>query len=348
MMEKFFQKKIARKCLGAAALLFIVLVSGCATVPKGDTVVRQEQLKDLCERYHIQWQWDSISQVVTLSGYEVKASALIGSHIVVMGEETISLSSPLERVKNNLIVPPDFEEKVVKRLQLTIPPAIKRINTLVLDAGHGGKDPGAIGKGGLQEKIVVLDIVQRLKKILEDSGVKVILTRDKDEFLTLEQRTEIASRAKADMFISIHANASRSRKVQGIEVFSCRDLGGQQNSEQQIKKNQDILAGQLSMRADNQDLKNIIFDMLYFCCQAESRPLAERVAFYTAAEVDMKNRGSKEAGFFVLRNNLMPAILVEVGFLSNPEEEKLLEDDSYRQRLAEGIMRGISAHVQYQ
>ncbi len=222
---------------------------------------------------------------------------------------------------------------------------LKKIQQIVIDPGHGGKDPGAIGVKGLQEKGVVLDIAKRLKKILEHDGVQVKMTRETDEFISLPERTQFASRTKADLFISIHANSSPARSICGMEVFSLSDLGSWERNEVQRKENQRILFNRLAMKAMPAQVQDIVEDMLYCHKQTESDILALKVIDKTTKLAKTKNRGLKYSRFFVLRNTLVPAVLVEVGFLTNPKEEALLNTGAYRQKIADGLAASLLDYI---
>lgn len=334
------------------AIFMLFFASGCATIPPSPGLDTQEvNLSELSRKNGVISQWDSISHIVTILSNENEAKALVGSPIVLIGEEKIILSSPV-RIEDSLVmVPGDFQKRVINRIKKrprgsykTIRFPSKRIREIIIDAGHGGKDPGVIGKTGLYEKRVVLDIAKRLKKILKKKGFKVSMTRDRDRFITLKKRTEIASQSKADFFISIHANASFARGASGVEVFSVKELGYWDKNEAQRKTNQKVMFENLSMKQDVSVLDKIVADMLYIVKRSESDDLASSIAYETSRLVKTKNRGLKHSRFYVLRNTLIPAVLVEVGFLSNPKEEKLLKTSSYRQRIAQGIANGIIKH----
>lgn len=332
-------------------LLIIVTASGCATVPRRARGPSDKEvvLKDLCDRYRMPMQWDNVAQVVTLSLNDVKAAALVGSDVVFIEKESIQLSAPIRTVRSALVVPMDFERKVIERMKKLAgelrPFAPRRVHGIIVDAGHGGKDPGATGRSGLREKEVVLDIAKRLKRALQRDGLKVTMTRERDEFIELGERTQIASRSQGELFISIHANSSPARSVQGLEVFLLRDLGALEKNEVQRRENHRLLFNHLAMENDSGDLENIIADMLYTHKQKESRDLAVHLSTMTAKLARIKNRGVKQSRFFVLRNTLMPAVLVEVGFLSNPKEEQLLKTATYRQRIAEALAKSIVDYV---
>jgi len=324
-----------------------LLTGGCATVSKRPLISMQKEafLKDICDRNGIYWQWDHISQVATLEYRGIKAEVLVGSDLVIVDKERVTLSTPVRVVRSAVIVPSDFRSKVISRLrQRAIEQkryGITRVRSIIIDAGHGGKDPGAIGRSGVYEKKIVLDISIRIKKILQDRGIEVQMTRERDEFISLQKRTEIASRSKADLFVSVHANSSPVRSVHGLEVYTSKYLGFKDRNAQQRKTNQRLMFNQLSMKRGAADVANIVSDMLYTHKQAEAKTLAKQLAKKTAKRIKTKNRGEKESRFYVVKNTLIPAILVEVGFLSNPKESKLLQTSTYRQRVARGIAESI-------
>ncbi|OGX26552.1 MAG: hypothetical protein A2787_04420 [Omnitrophica WOR_2 bacterium RIFCSPHIGHO2_01_FULL_48_9] len=327
----------------AFCILFILGMGGCATVPKGTSGITN--LKDLCDRNGVEFDWDSVSQVVTLKGFNLRAKVLVGSDIVMVGKDKVTLSSRVKRVRSSIIVPPDFEEKILNRFKTGADFAIKKFKKIVVDAGHGGKDPGATGKSGMKEKNVVLDIARRLAKNLSQSGIEVVMTRDDDEFLTLEKRTEIAARSNADLFVSVHANSNPSRSIDGLEVYYMGQFLKKDKKEEQRLKNQGILYSHLEMEQGSADLEKILSDMMHTYKQAESRSLASHVASDTAKSSGAMTRGHKEARFFVLRNTLIPAILIETGYLTNAREEKLLATDDYRQKIADGVAESLCNYV---
>lgn len=332
-------------------IFVLVFCYGCATAPS-HRPQEKISLKQLCDQNHISWQWDSLSELVILKLNDTQAYLLMDTPAVLLEDELIALSGPIEIRKSVIVVPPDFQRKVIDQLLSGRGRAgnlsKRRIKSVIVDAGHGGKDPGAIGCSGTEEKEVTLDIAKRLKKNLEEYGFKVIMTRERDEFISLPERTEIAARSKADFFISIHANSSPVDSVHGIEVFSLRDLDYLERNEAQRQENYRLFFNQLAMKRDNENLKGIVADMLDNNKRAESDSLADRIAEDTSTFVNTKNRGTKLAGFYVLRNTLIPAILVEVGFLSNPHEEKLLNTSTYRQKFASALAKSILDYAEVQ
>lgn len=329
----------------------LLVLSGCRTLPTEQIIAipRSDELKTICQRHDIAWVWDGLSQVVTLKGAQEHAKVLIGSDTVFVGEQVVLLTEPVGMDESVIVIPPDFERRVIDLLKeaeadedIRLPTRIKEI---ILDAGHGGKDPGAIGKSGVYEKDVVLDITKRLYKVLKNEGYKVILTRKDDTFISLQKRTEIASQNNADLFISVHANSNPSRGIHGLEVYSLRDLDVLEKNEEQRKNNHLMCFKHLTMKQDNNELKGILADMMYVHKQKETKSLAPYVAKKTSRYIRTKNRGEKKARFYVLRNTLIPALLVEVGYLTNPKEEKLLKTGAYRQKIALGLAESITEYI---
>jgi N-acetylmuramoyl-L-alanine amidase len=332
------------------ALLFSLLsfmAGGCATLPSQPLVSTQSEiyLKDVCNENDVYWQWDPVAQVVTLGYRGVKAEVLVGSDLVIVDKERVTLSAPVRVVRSAVIVPRDFQSKVIGRLRRQATEqksdGISQFREIIIDPGHGGKDPGAIGWSGEYEKKIVLDISLRLKRILQGKGVNVKMTRETDEFISLQQRTEIASRSKADLFISVHANSSPVRSVYGLEVFTAKYLGFKDRNAEQRGINQRLMFDRLSMERLEPVVEEIVSDMLYSHKQAESKQLARHLAKATAKYIKTDDRGEKESQFYVVKNTLTPAVLVEVGFISNPKESKLLQTSKYRQRVARGIAESI-------
>lgn len=221
-----------------------------------------------------------------------------------------------------------------------VPP--RTVMTIVIDPGHGGKDPGAIGRGGLQEKDVVLDIGRRLRKLLEHQGQKVIMTRTDDTFIPLSERTQLANSRNADLFVSIHANANPKRSTKGVQVYL---LGKASDEEARATASREngVDDSQLT------DLDRIFNDMALDFRINHSISLAYQThdAFLRTVgqQYSVVDLGVKRAPFYVLMKSTMPGILAEVSFISNPQEEARLKRASYRQSIAEALSRGIQRYL---
>jgi N-acetylmuramoyl-L-alanine amidase len=221
------------------------------------------------------------------------------------------------------------------------------VRNIIVDPGHGGVKPGAKGKFGTLEKDVTLAVSLKLKDLIEKTmPFRVILTRDKDLDVSLESRAAVANNNDAQVFISIHANGSVRSKSHGAETFfmnvnasdeETRKLAYLENTGEELEKR---------IADEAQDaVKMILWDMAQAAYVRQSQRLAEMVQEDLNLELGLENRGIKQAAFKVLQGVACPAILVELAFISNPEEERKLSDESYQQRLAESIHRGLVRYL---
>jgi len=221
---------------------------------------------------------------------------------------------------------------------------ISKIRRIVVDPGHGGHDPGAVGPSGLQEKDVVLAIGLKLRDLLRDElGLDVVMTRSSDVFIPLEERTAIANKVNADLFLSVHANAAPNRSASGIETYYL-NLAKTEKAAQLAAKENGTSLEKVSV------LQAILFDLMANYKLNDSAHMADEVqkALHKKARAqygDVKNLGVKQGPFYVLVGATMPSILVETAFLSNPQEEARLKDPAYRELTAEGIMEGVRAYI---
>ncbi len=227
-----------------------------------------------------------------------------------------------------------------------------KIKTIAIDAGHGGYDPGAIGKNGLKEKTITLDIARRLAALVRDRlGCNVIMTRDRDVFIPLEERPFIAKSKGADLFVSIHVNSNRKRKARGIETY-VQSLTASDRDAMVTAARENAMSTKRLSELKN-ELDRIFADLTRQDKIEESFYLADAVQGSLVSNLKPINRHAgdlkakfKRAFFYVLINTEMPSILAEVGFISNPEEEKLLKSDAYRQSIAEALYQGVKKYVE--
>ena len=227
----------------------------------------------------------------------------------------------------------------------SVTPAGPVVRTVVIDPGHGGVNVGALGPSGTMEKDVALAIARRLRAELTNSlGVQVFLTRDRDEDVDLDERTAIANNYKADLFVSIHANAFRARGARGSEVYFL----SYQASDDEARRTAQLegAAEPFGVADPGSDLALILWDMAQAEHLEESSSLATRIQDELSAVTGTEGRGVKQAPFRVLVGATMPAVLVEVAFISNPDEEKQLVSDSYQSKIAAALMRGIARYRQ--
>jgi len=218
------------------------------------------------------------------------------------------------------------------------------LDTIVLDAGHGGKDGGTQGRMGTKEKDITLDITKRLGSLIEkNSRIKVIYTREEDVFIPLKKRTQMANEKKGKLFISIHANANPNKKVKGFETYLLRP-GKNEDAIAVASRENSVINFEENQSQFYENLKGtnlIVATMAQTMYMKESEDLAALIQNEIGKKVNSKDRGVKQAGFYVLVGASMPNVLIETGFLSNRQEEKLLRKKSYRQKIAEGIFKAI-------
>jgi N-acetylmuramoyl-L-alanine amidase len=226
-------------------------------------------------------------------------------------------------------------------------PQDNTIKTIVLDPGHGGKDPGAVGRNiGAYEKNINLNVCLLLKTLLEkEIGVRVLLTRSEDIFVSLQERTEFANDNKADLFISIHTNASRDRGSRGVEIYylstakttEARAVEALENSVVEIYE-----GGEEAIRRYD-DLALILSDIMQAENLEQSNNLALKLQMNICTGTKSSDRGVRQANFYVLRGAFMPSVLVELGFISNNVEESFLVNQQYQERLARTVFEGIKS-----
>ena len=231
-----------------------------------------------------------------------------------------------------------------KKVKPSRKPIISKIRRIVVDPGHGGHDPGAVGPSGIQEKDVVLAIGLDLRdKLKEELGVDVVMTRSTDIFIPLEERTAIANKVNADLFVSVHANAAPNRNASGIETYYL-NLAKTEKAAQLAAKENGTTLEKVSV------LQAILFDLMANYKLNDSAHLAEEVqkSLHKKAAArfsDVKNLGVKQGPFYVLVGATMPSILVETAFLSNSLEESRLKESSYQEMTADGILDGIRGYI---
>lgn len=220
--------------------------------------------------------------------------------------------------------------------------------TLVIDAGHGGKDPGAIGRRGTKEKHINLSVAKSFGRAVANRypEIKIIYTRSKDVFIPLNQRAKIANQAKADLFISIHTNASKNRSARGCETFtlgagsSAEALAAAKYENEVILKEENFEATYNGFNPSSTE-SYIIFELLRGHDMEKSVSCAEHIQNRMVTRSKLHNRGVSSAGFLVLHQTAMPSILIELGFISNSTEEKMLASSSGQEKLVKGIFEGF-------
>ncbi|MBU0650494.1 N-acetylmuramoyl-L-alanine amidase [bacterium] len=216
-------------------ILFIMTITTSAFAQLKTYVIGTKNYihaSDFAREFEMDFEWDDALRILSLKNNSLEIKVMDDDNNIVVNNEIYRLDDKIITFKGGLFFPIDFMGKIRRKMEL-LPVSVIRtgidyskkfsIKKIIIDAGHGGKDSGAVSKNGIQEKDVVLDIALRVKRLLEASGFEVIMTRDRDVFMPLSMRSKIANKAKADLFISIHANAAKNRNANGLEVYYLSD-----------------------------------------------------------------------------------------------------------------------------
>lgn len=226
-------------------------------------------------------------------------------------------------------------------------PQLNRTVTIAIDPGHGGEDPGAIGRGGSREKDVVLAIAKRLKaKIEQQPNMRVLLTRDADFFVPLHKRVEKARKVQADLFLSIHADAFIESSARGSSVFALSDKGASSTAARWLAKKENAadLIGGVNIKNHDVQLASVLLDLSTSAQISDSLKLGGAILGEIGGISRLHKSAVEQAGFAVLKAPDIPSVLIETAFISNPEEEAKLTDEDYQDQLADAILKGINRY----
>ena len=219
---------------------------------------------------------------------------------------------------------------------------------IALDPGHGGRDPGAIGKKGTREKDVTLSVAKKMKAMINSTpGYRAVLTREGDRFIALRNRVKKAREHQADLFISLHADSFRSPNVKGASVYALSLNGASSEAARWIaeKENKSDLIGGISLDDKDDLIASVLLDLSQTATIQDSLELGNDVLKHIGKVSNLNNKHVQQAGFAVLKAPDMPSILIETAFLSNPAEEKKLRNAKHQQKLARAVFSGIKAHL---
>lgn len=233
--------------------------------------------------------------------------------------------------------------KPMSRPETVSAPEPRRLR-VVLDAGHGGEDTGAISPDGTREKTIALDIAQLMDTHLRAQGVDVLLTRETDVFVSLSRRAELANRFRADLFVSIHANASEARSLHGFEVYTLSEEADDGAIAMRRAEKAPVAAAQTR---NDRGLNAILWDMTETENRKRSLKAAEHVSAEVGRSVVIAAKRVRRAQFYVLKWTECPAVLVETGYITNGEDERRLKSPIYRKHLAHALARGILAYKEH-
>lgn len=346
-----------------SCIILVIFVSGCVTMPGGENIpayyiggVTYYPLVSLCDLRNVNFQYDPLLRTASLSKDGQQINLRVGDALILVNNNPRKLEQPVDIYEGTIAVPRQFKEQIFDLYYRPTQPAAPvyrkpasakiRLRKVVIDPGHGGTDPGALGRSGLREKDVNLDIAKRLSALLKAEGVTTVLTRSTDKFIPLSTRVSIANRSGADLFISIHSNAARNRSVCGFEVYYVAPSVSDIKRASLTARSMPLNLKNAQIASQSQELKTILWDMIYTNSRAESIELSRAVCKEMDSAIDADILGVKNARFQVLRGITMPGILIEVGFVSNTAEERLLRTSAYREKLAAGILEGIRDYSQ--
>lgn len=353
------------KKLSTITILIIALVlSGCATTPRGTDIsftrattyikgTKYIPATVIMQSYGIQHDWDPITRNLLLEKRGKKAEFCVGVNVAMVGNNIHRMPAATRMYSGEVMIPASFADTVLKDLfgpsithaKREIKPYARRyaMRTVVIDPGHGGKDPGAISASGIKEKYVNLAIARKLEPYLRGNGINVILTRNRDKFISLWRRSHIANMNNADFFISIHANSARSKRANGIEIYYLSEAVDDIARATAAAENAVLKYENASFdtKKDKSDVEATLWDMLYTENRAESIELAKSISRGMAQTLNARDRGVRSAKFYVLKGANMPSVLIETGFLSNRNEAIKLNDSVYQEQIAQAISDGI-------
>jgi N-acetylmuramoyl-L-alanine amidase len=351
-------RKMKRFLYGCLLFAVCCLLFGCATVPTREALPTYSlngttyyPLLALCNLRGINLEYDTFTRTIILSKEAQRINLRVGDALVLVNGQPLHLNHPIDIYQGTVVVPYRFKEQVLDNLFKEFyiapkaAPALLKIRKVVIDAGHGGVDPGAIGRTGLREKDVNLDIAKRLSVLLKSRGIEVVMTRPIDKFVLLDRRVSIANSSGADLFVSIHSNANRVRSLNGFEVYYVSPQVNDAKRASGSAKYATLNLENAYFANYSQDLKAILWDMIYTANRAESIELARSLCRVISNDLGVRVLGIKGARFEVLRDVRLPAVLIEAGFLSNYEEERKLRNSFYRQKIAESIVQGIQNYA---
>ena len=242
---------------------------------------------------------------------------------------------------------PEAKKEAPKAVARQAQPKKKEI-VIVIDAGHGGEDPGAVGKRKTYEKHITLAIAKRLERLIDrEKGMRAVMTRSSDHFVSLSQRVMIAQKAKAHLFVSIHADAWTKPSAKGASVYALAERGATSSAAMWLAKNQNEadLIGGANFNEFNKKIQNVLVDMTTQWKIDYSLELGHCILQRLGKINTLHRNNVEQAGFLVLKAPGIPSVLVETAFISNPQEEKKLKTSDYQQKVAMAILHGIKSQV---
>ncbi|UCC94896.1 MAG: N-acetylmuramoyl-L-alanine amidase [Candidatus Omnitrophota bacterium] len=331
------QKEFQAAVCGLWFVICVFFVGCAAPSYRGRSFTYQPsdyiKINEFCNRHGFQYSFDTLDEIVKFTSPQREVRLILNSGVGYFNGRILSLRRPPLYREGKILLPKELDNAISSQEIISFKPSFS-IKTIVVDPGHGGRDPGATSSRGLEEKNLNLKVSKYLKEELERRGFKVILTRSRDTYLTLEDRVRVAKKYNADLFISIHANSNRARSINGTEIYYLSP--SRLNSRKRAAK----LARAHDFGRIPRDAKAILWDLLLTKNYALSVESAHSL-YFTFKNLGFKVKPPLKAPFYVLRFAYVPSILVEMGYLSNRYEEKILRRRYYQKQIAEAVALGI-------
>jgi N-acetylmuramoyl-L-alanine amidase len=349
-------------------LIIVIFALGISALAHAAEPLAYFPVESAAKSKGFQCQWDPTLKNLVILGKEGNIKMHVGSEFILdrnkftrldrkvtysNGEVTAPLSlqyylnqlTPTSRVSSVALlkpapVVPAPAPHAMQTAILQAPPS-QYLKKIVIDAGHGGHDFGAISPRGLREKDVVLDVARMVSSELRKAGIEVVMTRSRDVYIPLAGRAHIANEKNADLFISIHANASLTRSLNGFEIYTLSEATDDTALALERAENSPLAYEHQRFDHTARGSKAVVWGLTEQENRKESILLANHVANSVQSSVDIAHRRIKSANFYVIKWTELPAILVELGYLTNKEDERLLRSTIYRQNMAKAIVSGV-------
>ena len=356
VMKRIFQIVIGSALFLCAGLsqaangsVTTVLINGASYIP----------IYSLSSQKGFQYQWDPLLQNAIVRGDRGAIKFHVGSEYILNQGTLIKLKDKVRFFQGIVVAPvsaseyleglsaplayktPAVSQALYGTRRVAAPLGVHRIQRIVIDPGHGGRDYGAISPRGTVEKRLVLDIARTVRDELKKEGLEVVMTRNSDIFIPLAQRAHIANKKNADFFVSIHANASESRSLRGFEIYYLSEATDDLALALQRAEDSSLRFETAKWDHPPNGLKTIVWDLKETENRRESIHIAKFVTDAVMESSEVSDHRIRSAQFYVLKWTECPAVLVETGYLTNLEDEHRLNNPSYRRRLALGIVGGL-------
>lgn len=322
--------------------VFLLISAGCATAgyDRGFSTVSAAgcvDINDFCRMHNMQYSYDTLDDMVKMFSGDKEIRLVLNSPVGYNNGSLFYLKNTPSYQNGKILLPLEVEKFIFSQDIKFVRSAFS-IKTIVIDAGHGGKDPGAVSSAGIKEKNINLAVAKYLEKNLKRRGFNVVMTRSTDKFLELADRVRVAKKCNADLFVSVHANANHSKSMTGAEIYYLSPARFDSlNRAMSLAKTDYFGRDNL-----NKEIQAILWDLLL------GRNYALSVEFAGTLYSSFKNMGikiayPKKGPYYVLRLAYTPSVLVETGYLSNRYEAKLLQKKYYQEQLAEAIAMGVAS-----